>query len=60
VFRFQAPDRRFAFALTFRQSSVQHDDLVAALEEILAQLRELERGDDVDALGGRKTPKTAR
>jgi ParB family chromosome partitioning protein len=54
IFRFQAPDRRYAFALTFRQSSVEHDDLVAALEEILVQLRELERGDDADALGGGK------
>lgn len=58
VFRFQAPDKRYGFALTFRQSAVQHEDLVAALEEILSQLRSLESDDDARALssqdGGRR------
>jgi ParB family chromosome partitioning protein len=56
VFRFQAPDKRYAFSLTFRQSAVQHEDLVTALEEILNQLRTLERAeDDAAVTGSRKS-----
>ena len=62
VFRFQAPDKRYAFSLTFRQSAVQHDDLVSALEEILVQLRTLEQNDDDDAVSGggdRRRPRSS-
>ena len=40
VFKFRAPDRRFALNLTFRQSTVDRDDLIAAIEQILTQLRQ--------------------
>lgn len=39
VFRFQAADRRCSVSLSFRQSLVEEDDLIRALEEILATLR---------------------
>lgn len=39
VFRFKSPDRRYSLALTFRQSEVDKDDLVRALEQILSDLR---------------------
>jgi ParB family chromosome partitioning protein len=58
VFRFQAPDKRYAFSLTFRQSAVQPEDLVTALEEILAQLRAMELDEDAAAVrGDRRRPK---
>jgi ParB family chromosome partitioning protein len=61
VFRFQAPDKRYAFSLTFRQSAVQPEDLVSALEEILAQLRAMERDEDSAAVtGGRRRAKPPR
>ena len=40
VFRFKAPDRTFSLALSFRQSEVDQDDLIRALEQILADLRQ--------------------
>jgi ParB family chromosome partitioning protein len=40
VFRFKSPDRRYSLALTFRQSEVDKDDLVRALEQILSDLRQ--------------------
>ena len=39
VFRFRAPDERYSVSLTFRQRVVEQDDLIAALEEVLAALR---------------------
>ena len=39
VFRFKAPDRTFNLYLTFRQSEVDKDDLIRALEQILTDLR---------------------
>jgi ParB family transcriptional regulator, chromosome partitioning protein len=39
VFRFKAPDRTFNLSLTFRQSEVDRDDLIRALEQILTDLR---------------------
>jgi len=39
VFRFKAPDRTFSLSLSFRQSEVDQDDLIRALEQILADLR---------------------
>ncbi len=39
VFRFKAPDRTFNLSLTFRQSEVDKDDLIRALEQILVDLR---------------------
>jgi ParB family transcriptional regulator, chromosome partitioning protein len=39
VFKFRAPDRRYALNLTFRQSTVEKSDLIRALEQILAELR---------------------
>jgi ParB family transcriptional regulator, chromosome partitioning protein len=39
VFKFRAPDRRFALNLTFRQSTVEKNDLIHALEQILKELK---------------------
>lgn len=39
VFRFKAPDKSYSLALTFRQSEVDRDDLIRALEKIVADLR---------------------
>jgi len=39
VFKFRAPDRRFALNLTFRQSTVEKMDLIRALEQILDELK---------------------
>jgi ParB family chromosome partitioning protein len=39
VFRFKAPDKTFALALTFRQSEVDKSDLIGALEQIIKQLK---------------------
>ena len=39
VFRFRAPDERYSVSLTFRQRVVEEDDLIAALEQVLAALR---------------------
>jgi ParB family chromosome partitioning protein len=39
VFRFKAPDRTFSLALSFRQSEVDPEDLIRALEQILSDLR---------------------
>jgi ParB family chromosome partitioning protein len=44
VFKFKAPDRRFQLQLSFRQSTVDRDDLIHALEEILEGLRNQEEG----------------
>ena len=43
VFRFKAPDKTFSLSLTFRQSEVDEEDLVRALEQILADLRKSAR-----------------
>lgn len=40
TFKFRAPDKRYNLSLTFRQSEVDPDDLIQALEEILQELRE--------------------
>lgn len=40
VFRFKAPDRTFSLSLSFRQSEVDKDDLIRALEQILTDLRQ--------------------
>ncbi|HRC87733.1 MAG TPA: ParB/RepB/Spo0J family partition protein [Thermoanaerobaculia bacterium] len=40
TFKFRAPDKTFSLALTFRQSTVETDDLIRALEQILGELRE--------------------
>jgi ParB family transcriptional regulator, chromosome partitioning protein len=39
VFRFKAPDKTYALSLTFRQSEVEKNDLIRALEQIIKQLR---------------------
>jgi ParB family chromosome partitioning protein len=39
VFRFKSPDKSYSLSLTFRQSEVDKDDLVRALEQILTDLR---------------------
>ena len=39
VFRFKSPDRTFSLSLAFRQSEVDRDDLIRALEQILTDLR---------------------
>jgi ParB family transcriptional regulator, chromosome partitioning protein len=40
VFKFRSPDKSYSLAVTFRQSEVERDDLIRALEQILVQLRE--------------------
>jgi hypothetical protein len=40
VFRFKSPDRTFSLLLSFRQSEVDKDDLIRALERILVDLRQ--------------------
>jgi ParB family transcriptional regulator, chromosome partitioning protein len=40
VFRFKSPDRSFSLSLAFRQSEVDKVDLIQALEQILADLRQ--------------------
>ncbi len=39
AFKFRAPDKSFTLNLTFRQSEVEKQDLIQALEQILAELR---------------------
>jgi ParB family chromosome partitioning protein len=39
AFKFRAPDKSFTLNLTFRQSEVEKDDLIQALEQILQELR---------------------
>ncbi len=39
VFKFRAPDKTYSLALSFRQSTVDRDDLIRALENILTDLR---------------------
>jgi ParB family chromosome partitioning protein len=39
VFRFKSPDRSYSLSLTSRQSEVDKDDLIRALEQILGDLR---------------------
>ena len=39
IFRFKAPDKSYSLALTFRQSEVDRDDLIQALEKIITDLR---------------------
>ncbi|HEV8582051.1 MAG TPA: ParB/RepB/Spo0J family partition protein [Thermoanaerobaculia bacterium] len=43
VFRFKAPDKTFSLSLSFRQSEVDEDDLIRALEQILTDLRKKAR-----------------
>jgi ParB family chromosome partitioning protein len=40
VFKFRAPDKRYSLSLSFRQAVVDEQDLIEALEQILAELRE--------------------
>jgi ParB family chromosome partitioning protein len=42
TFKFRAPDKTYSLALTFRKSTVDRGDLIAALEQILADLRRAE------------------
>jgi ParB family chromosome partitioning protein len=39
VFKFKSPDRSYNLAMTFRQSEVDKEDLIRALEQILLDLR---------------------
>jgi ParB family chromosome partitioning protein len=39
VFRFKSPDRSYSLSMTFRQSEVDKEDLIRALEKILGDLR---------------------
>jgi len=39
VFKFRAPDKTFSLNLSFRQSTVDRDDLIRALEQILSEIR---------------------
>ena len=38
-FQFRAPDKRYSMSLSFRQPTVDQEDLILALEEILAELK---------------------
>jgi ParB family transcriptional regulator, chromosome partitioning protein len=40
VFKFRSPDKSYSLSLAFRQSEVEKDDLIRALEQILAELRQ--------------------
>jgi ParB family transcriptional regulator, chromosome partitioning protein len=42
VFKFKAPDKKYSLALTFRQSTVDRDDLIQALQSILEELKRAE------------------
>ena len=42
TFKFRAPDKTFNLSMSFRRSTVDRDDLISALEEILQQLRSQE------------------
>lgn len=44
TFKFQAPDKTFNLSMSFRRSTVDRDDLISALEEILVQLKTSEEG----------------
>lgn len=44
VFRFKSPDKSYSLALSFRQSEVDRDDLIRALENILEGLRKESSG----------------
>jgi ParB family transcriptional regulator, chromosome partitioning protein len=39
VFRFRSPDKSYSLSLSFRQSEVDQEDLIRALEQILLDLR---------------------
>lgn len=43
TFKFRAPDKTFHLSLSFRKSAVDREDLIGALEQILADLRAAER-----------------
>jgi ParB family chromosome partitioning protein len=43
TFKFKAPDKTYSLSLVFRQSEVEKDDLIRALEQILTQLRQPSR-----------------
>lgn len=43
-FRFRAPDKSYKLALTFKKSTVERQDLITALEEILRDLRSRDEG----------------
>jgi len=40
VFKFRSPDKTYSLSLAFRQSEVEKEDLIRALEQILIQLRQ--------------------
>ncbi|HEX4955601.1 MAG TPA: ParB/RepB/Spo0J family partition protein [Thermoanaerobaculia bacterium] len=40
VFKFRSPDKTYSLALSFRQSTVETEDLIRALESILGELRQ--------------------
>ena len=46
VFKFRSPDKTFNLAVTFRRSEVDRGDLIAALEQIVGELRDAENEDD--------------
>lgn len=40
VFKFRSPDKTYSLSLSFRQSTVEKQDLIQALEQILSELRQ--------------------
>jgi ParB family chromosome partitioning protein len=40
TFKFRAPDKRYNLSMSFRKATVDAEDLIVALEEVLRQLRE--------------------
>ncbi len=45
TFKFRAPDKTYNLSLTFRKTTVDRDDLIAALEQTLCELRAAEASD---------------
>ena len=39
TFKFRAPDKTYSLSLSFRKSEVEREDLISALESVLAELR---------------------
>ena len=45
TFKFRAPDKTFQLQMSFRRSTVDREDLISALEEILQELRSSDEAD---------------
>ncbi len=43
TFKFRSPDKSYKLSVSFRKSEVDRDDLIAALESVLAELRSAQK-----------------